>query len=760
MTAASSSYWLIVKITGKLFTDGTSKTFYFSTRPVLDSTATTYYPIILSVSAIGQDHDRLAPANRTGSVTLYDGMNSFGVERKFSDFLQRYSFVDQTIEIYIQSTAIDTETFSLPSSNWKGKITDIQRSGAEITISAESRVFKRKPITRRISPTDFTAAPLKSAGKHLPIILGSNVQVSPVLITAEGPAESNEWAYATTYKNTFGNIGIQAYYVKDEEGDFREVLSAASTSTPVATLAKATTTHQSDEADIAISFLSGIGGASNNNVITHASVWWYPVGAPFTDGVTFIYEIWEDTLPSIADVLGEKVGEGTRYYSSQSWSAETEVEICFSKPIITKQDVGYYLVTKVREDTTSITNYFVRSAKSSTTSYLKFDEAQNQWVLFTDNEWFYSIYGAAFTDTPTPSSNFTNEGLGASTFEVEQRAAPTGMTLPDISKLEWVVEVNGLKDDGSGSVSGTPGTLFTRPDQAIFALSYEWGGSSFSASGDWYSPGASSPYTNPSRSVGGALEGEVFFEDAVRQICENSASRVYQRNDGYLVVYAWGSHLDLSLRLGPHECRVENWTVLDPSNVINSVRMSYAHSLIYFNELRAAIDDIPGDYTGYLTLNSTDVQGAVILGTSETLYGKRYLDNSVFPLINDSTSARSVAISYLAQFRHPPVYCDVIVPYDPVYSYGPNFDPATDLQPLEVIEVTHPEFPAYFGSSYSSKLPDYSGTLVEVNSGYDYMRAETYRMQIESRAIEFSTGSAPVIRWRCRVLTNAPYDPT
>ena len=86
-------------------------------------------------------------------------------------------------------------------------------------------------------------------------------------------------------------------------------------------------------------------------------------------------------------------------------------------------------------------------------------------------------------------------------------------------------------------------------------------------------------------------------------------------------------------------------------------------------------------------------------------------------------------------------------------------DTYTTMQPLSVIELVHPSMPSYFGTSYNAKLPHYAGAEVDAGLGYTLTRASTYRLLIEDRFLNYSTGTTPTIRFNCRVLDNKG-DPT
>lgn len=89
----------------------------------------------------------------------------------------------------------------------------------------------------------------------------------------------------------------------------------------------------------------------------------------------------------------------------------------------------------------------------------------------------------------------------------------------------------------------------------------------------------------------------------------------------------------------------------------------------------------------------------------------------------------------------------------------PFFD-YTSLDMMDVITVTHPDLPAYFGTTSNAKLPTYNNTETPISQGHYWKRAQSYRMQIEAKEMAFNIDGYPTLRLTCRVLDNYPKDPT
>jgi hypothetical protein len=496
-------------------------------------------------------------------------------------------------------------------------------------------------------------------------------------------------------------------------------------------------------------------------------MYWYPHGQPFTDEPEFTLELW--TAHPVTGSPDKQVSGavGKRSYPSQSWTANVKVEVSWDKPVVLDQ-ADYYLVTSVKKGNAlldnSATQYWSRPYQSGG-SYIKnyykvnsntshTDEAVGQWALNTASTAFhFGIYCAFLDDYPNLDSNFDSNGLCYSLFTVNQQAAASGQTLPDLTTLDWVVEVNGLTDDGSGTITGVADTLLDTAQNVLKLVSREWNGSSFAASSDWdfscYSGTYPLAFTSGSwvyRILSGATSGARYLEDFVSDVCKNSASRTAITVGGKIGFWAWGTYdTTPAATLGPEDCVVSNIRSLDPSYVVNEVKFGYQKNFIYFDQLRAASTGIAADYLKSVYKNTAnDTKTALLCGISETLYGKRILQDAIFDYLADDDSAELVAYHLIAAFAHPPLYCDVTVPYDDYKT----------IELLDTIKVTDPTLPSFFGSSYAARKPNSTGTAVDWFTGNVPVRAETYRLQIEGKSIQFG-GQIPTITWTCRLLLNS-----
>lgn len=753
-------------ITLKNKSTGASTSLYLSSRmgsrPTGSGSALTgiYHQVIKDITEMGVALDRFAPTATTGTLVIDDSMNSFGVERKFSDLLERYEIQNQAITITCSTTGLEND-FDVTGieqtdiSSFTGYITKYSRpEGSEpvINIEVEGRVFARKQLTR--TPNDWISVNNTPAyNKFMPIILGSNQQVYPLFFYNGGT--TFQYVYATHYGALANNSGIQRYFLEDLDGEFKQVVSASASGTAVFSQTGTVTTNAGDEL-LALDLAKT--ASSQSYILTHCMVKWIGVSANFASAITFTYELW--SKDTVTGKPKELIGTAKYRNASQTWTAGStyDIEAVFEKPVPLTSNDGYFLLPYLEYETQpTLPVQLAKASVTSTGTYQKpISQNKEGWESVTRNLWIYSLYGAEITDSPTSTSSVDSQGRYLSYFTLTYKALASAI---DLSDLNFMAEANGLKDGVSGTITGAAGTILVRPDYIIKALSCKWNGSANVVDTDTWDIGAnySSTFSNYQsgsyqRTINGVLDGQIYLEDAVRDICEQSATRCYLTNSGKLDLWAWGGRASSSATISQEQCQLGEFRSLDLSYVVNEANIGYSKSLEFFDTQRAVITKQQDDFTATLKITNSDSKASVLLGQSVALYGTRELKDVKFYLISDSTSASNVIYSLFGTFASPPKYVDIILPVH----LTDNF---ISIQPLAIIELIHPSLPAYFGTSYNAKLPYYDGATVDAGQGYQLTRSNKYRLQIEDRFINFSTGQTPTLRWTCRVLENAG-DPT
>ncbi len=534
MTTPELSHWLKVDITLKHMGDLSTKTISVTNRAEISDTDSDSWPILEQISRLGSSSDRESILPDAGNLRIIDSIGSFGVERKFSDLFERYTLIDQPIEIFYASTQAETLDPASYTSVFKGKGLDWVISTDSviplIDIRFDARLFAKRFISRRVNNLDFTNAPSKSIGKHLPIVIGAGVQVRPVQISADG-ATIPTYAYATTLASEHPVSGVANYYVK-VENEYKEVRSASAVSTAVfdSTAGVANSSILPEYA----CFLNH-DPSTENYIITQVQIYLTDIvngafGAVVDGLITLrIYEgvlndssIPSDKVVAIATRDGTEIDTLITTTPFEGW-----VDFTLDKPLIMTSSNGYWLsiqqevITAVGSNPTDgVTIYAVRDSTIGGDIYTK--TSTGTWKDSTLNGIFnYKFYGVKFTDDPSGTA-VDNQGLAYADVELTQTTAISGYTNPDISKLDLIFSVNGLKDDSSGTITGSANSLIERVDHAVKLLAQEYSASTgWALSSSWSFSGYSSTYYQ-GNTIKGKSEGEETFEGFLRKICRNS----------------------------------------------------------------------------------------------------------------------------------------------------------------------------------------------------------------------------------------------
>lgn len=737
--------------------DLSTKTISVTNRAEISDTDSDSWPILEQISRLGSSSDRESVLPDAGNLRIIDSIGSFGVERKFSDLFERYTLIDQPIEIFYASTQAETLDPASYTSVFKGKGLDWVISTDSviplIDIRFDARLFAKRFISRRVNNLDFTNAPSKSIGKHLPIVIGAGVQVRPVQISADG-ATIPTYAYATTLASEHPVSGVASYYAKNNEGRYVAVDSAATTTTVLygnATESGKNNASYGSQTTVAKPFT-----VTTPYIATSLGLSVYKTIGVDSEVLTVelrAADRIQRTAPYLAPgtILAKSVYDLSTVSST---AARYDLDLILDKPVILETGETYYFVSYYSNiaGTGKLNTYYDSTVEETAYSPVFTTENDGLWSAQTypgaqSSKWYWKVYGIVLTDTPTGLET-NNSGLAYAQFTVTQRELEANNT--DISKIDWIISVNGLKDDSSGSISGVADALIERVDHAVKLLAQEYSASTgWALSSSWSFSGYSSTYYQ-GNTIKGKSEGEETFEGFLRKICRNSAAKIVLVDSAQMALYLWGAEVDSTATFDQENSKIIRVSKLDASHVVNDLTIAYNKELITFDAINISTEGIPAEYTSVLRRNSdTNSSLSNLALYSESIYGKRYLSDIYFDLLASDTLADRIAQYYLTTFTEPPVYVQIEVP----------FEYYTTLDNLDVITIKHPSLPCYFGSSPNAQLPHFEGEEIDPNQGMNLTRAKRYRAQIEGIVINFNSDAVPTLLLTARLLLN-PNDPT
>ena len=584
MTSSNLQAWFYVELTLKAKADGTSKTVYLSNRPILDDTNKgRYIPILAGISGLGNVAGRYLPEPTRGSIEIDNSPGSYGAQRRFADLMDRYTMVAQTFKLY--SAVTDYEDLDVSSNftlQWQGVVSRYSYEGTKVKIEVASDIIPRRVVTKAITPGYFPNAPTKSLGKHIPVVFGVGVQCEAIQITPDGGG-SYEYAYATTLSDKYVVGGIVGYFAKTKEGSFTQVTSAGTVNAIV--LGNTAASGKSNGnwlGTVDYTFAKPFSvTADTNYVFVSASLRIYKQLGTDTGGTLECTirkaNYYQDVAPTSAP--GEVLAT-SRIDTSLLASAAGEYDLRFGFPeplVLSPGD--YYICFTKRCSTGGLVRTYADSGASET-GYA-YENGLWQTTVAAGYEWYWALYGAVFTDSSS-TGNPDRDGLDYAYFEATQSADP--VSVPDLSKVQYLLSVNGLKDDGSGTITGTPNLTLTGPANAIKVLDKEWNGSTWTGGKlDASEQLDSRTYVNQSgtghyhRQIGGKTEGQTFLDQIYERICRQHGMRICLFNGAAssLALYAWGTHRSTAAVITDEEAKVEQVTQLGVETVINRILMYY-----------------------------------------------------------------------------------------------------------------------------------------------------------------------------------------
>jgi hypothetical protein len=731
-----SEYW-VGKLTLKSKLDNTDTiTLYLSTRPVLldHSDGNPYYPILQNATFV-QKLGGVLPAKSNGRIIIKNARNSMGQNRRFSDYLKRYTPMLQTFELmYAEETEDDVNIASALATKWTDIVDSYRYNAASETVVLQLR---NNPIPERtatyeiLSTNGWSAAPTSSLGKHLPIVIGDDIEVDAIPMGGDDDHEQY-YTYATTFDTDFVNGGIQNYYARDKNNDYVEVKTAPTDKDTVAFSYDHATTFTRvnlglEYAQVVPGSLSGLNEFLGSSLLPHpifygfrikiqggsvSGSWDGEIIMRLYQGGDFTNAIGRGSIDK--STISASLGSGSDFYATGSFDEPVVItpgggRLWYSVINSSKDPAAGGLVNLTLAAGVSLpwtTSGAVRNADTNNieppvlNGYYSIDHTG---AILADPATIKSnlaqpgFYCLEFTDTPTPTSGTVDpdNGLGPSYFLIERNDST--FSGPDVQNLKFQLKVNGLQDDSSGTLTGVANTQLAGMDTITHLLAgFDWNGSSWADSGRVDTSFQSSTHNQYNisgndaykREINGASKGRASIAQLLSDMCRNTASRiVFLPSSGKVGVYAWGIRHTTDHTITESDLKLEEYFAGIQNTVVNDIKINYDRKLINVQYAEQILNN-PNtrEHAAVFTMNYNSHPG--FLKESFDLFGVRDLANNLFNWLTDEDSARSVGHYVALTHEVPAEFARMRVPYE-------NFE---SLSPLDILVVK------------STKLPSEGGT--------------------------------------------------
>lgn len=769
MVDTGSGFFIWLQITLASFDGSSTRTVYVSNRQTQASD--NVLPVLLATSGLDIRTGAYIPEAVSASVTLDNTPGSMGSDRRFSDLFERETPIDQQVIVKI-ARADSAESISVASGGTtfvttlcKGWSLD----GEKLTLELGNESFDRKYFGRPARLSEFPNLPDRSIGKTFPIVFADSSASGPAQVRAVQIADDSTptYGYATTLTSEHPVGGVTQYYVKNRSGDYVPCKSVATTAEVSGTFPANPTGAKlqyevSDGSGIAMPFDYDV--SADSAILTGGRIRGRGNNAGSTvDAGELIFKLLAERAngePDIETVYGVGRIQKADYDGiiNAASSLEFWFNFAFDEPVILPDsNQTLYLYIQSVDEGYSVPELcrFLTEADSGASFYSYFmGGASGEWTAaggINTYRPYFRFFGLEMTDTKSSSGD--SDGFGAARFELTQNSMSgwTGQTNPDLTSLDFIVDIDGLKDDSSGSITGSANAQIIRPDHAVKLLSQTYNGSSWGAIGvssSEYASELNALYTSLIY-LSGSTRGRETVYSIIEEICRNSAMRIFNRASG-LELYAEGTEQTSKARITDAHARNVSITSTGADQfVINRAET-------FCNRKYRNADVITGTSEGqfadyYTTVKIDDSTGGKwdeIRGESEDLFGARYVAKQTYDWLADTESLETTLEYLLRRYAYPIQTLRFEIP---VMIDGAFATEALELDNGDVIDFVHPDVPAYFGTSSSAKTPSYDGALVE-SGGKHEKRARLVRAQIHSKGLSWAKDTAPALRFSCRII--------
>ncbi|NDD53291.1 hypothetical protein EBZ39_05365 [bacterium] len=500
MTSPSFNYFYRVEITAVQYTLGgiknqtenvrelITRTYNFVNKELREAVTAsdreTYVPILQSIGEVTLSAGEILPSVSGSSVVINDERGSFGADRRFSDILERFTIIDQDLNIYVGQS--DTET-DAPTSWTKiggGTVKSWSKalSGNTPTMTVQFEPFKIADNVMNLEVSrdiiGMESAPQASLGKALPIVfnkvnsslstpLDRYPQVVPTRISADGASTAKYALTTQMYELTRARIQPNLYAKKawEESGEVWANISFTTTAPDYTTPLVGTyygLTNQIAKAHK----LPEITATNNETGFIVTGVEIKMKGQSSTPSrqssvnlVASILLVEKGTF-----IVVKQLAKGSAYMrnydSSNNTGATFSVNICFDAPIIVEltsaRTYDFYLAI---ESTGAAANDAEIQKYNTSVQVLTKPTGggSSEWNIGgTESLMAHKLRIVAITSN-SHESTYTKDGFTYSSLTMTQPSVDTGQSNPGLDSLQIVGLVEGFckfYSDG-GTTSGT-----------------------------------------------------------------------------------------------------------------------------------------------------------------------------------------------------------------------------------------------------------------------------------------------------------------
>lgn len=486
--------------------------------------------------------------------------------------------------------------------------------------------------------------------------------------------------------------------------------------------------------------------------------WWFKaqgaVSVPSGNILFSLYNMKPDEDVYSTTPLATAIIAKSSYATSFQGASDFYVYFEFSKPVVVGSsgngiNSNNTVALGMRLDAytgSGATDFTSGGVTSTGTYYIRSD---SQFIAASDNRkplCAINVCGAKqFYTEPD------NNGMATAFMGISKVAAATGLTDCDMTGLDLVIAAQGIKDDSSGTITGTANTLLSSPYEVICFLSHYYNGTEWATDRQPNIDAADLTLLQTgdyARSIAGKSEGGSNI-DALGEILRESTCFIMPCSMGS-VLRVYGQTYTPVATLTDDNSFFNSWSKGSYESIINNAVISFGKGLI---DITTGNSTMLGETYGETVQCTTSTDDLwEYAEQSQLTYGIRPLSRISANWLGDYDSANVYLKWLLTNYDHPDWCVSITQPVKESF-----YDIANYVNNGIVVNISSAMMPAYFGASNDLVRYQSDGTEIDPNHGRYSATRQTYRAQIIGWSLEWSLEAGLLVTYKARVIS--PYHP-
>lgn len=725
------------------------------------------YGGLIELSGFSQTMGEVLPKASSGSLVLDNARGTLKSDKRWSDLLHHYAFFWQEISVYLFTKNLDqigdAENLLL---QFKGRIDDAKVNNDSNTFDLgliSDELSNEKPHYV-IESFKNPEAPDGNLGVSLPVVFGENVQVPAVRINQDTSAPT--FAYATNLSNSFSNKELKKLYIKKARDGYQEFTPASTVSTalvdrgPIPANETSSPLVDLDFQEYAINKSNAI--PLREGIETQAGqvlteIHWYldhaesSLYTPDTYGAINYFDCSVSIMGSKNNAPDREVASGFIYlpheflsrveYRGQfgSFTFSYIFKFYLNNYVIIEPDSLLFITFNFNEMHIDdvfgnpIPRFVPRVNDPGGVAYDRYMKMTNEnnsdfirrGQTASDKIECFKIFGLSKTDNLTGLA-IDNKGYSASTFTITNSDSSN----LDLSELEFVAEVDGLKDDPSGTITGSANQLITKPKDALKLLYYRQNNNSLSGF-SYLRDEAALDSSFFGSIIKGATDSETTYRELIKDILFAFSSKMFPSLNGGYNLWSYGVDIIEDWEISEGDCVLNNYATLGKGSIINSVTINYDRRGIPLTLQNSQRSKDRKNYAkSQLFEVGTNSVGAIAYG-SENLYEKEELSavSESIDWFSSDFNADRFSRYMLSTKSDELLVINITVP---LFKYDYK-----NIKLGDIVRLSHPDLPYEWGTASDGieKLPSYQGIVDEnFNFNQPWRRARHVLARVVTRS--------------------------